>query len=313
MMKAPKPKYVFGPVPSRRLGRSLGVDLVPIKTCSFDCVYCQVGRSEKKTIDRQQYVPTDEVIEQVRRRLDEDDPPDVITFSGSGEPTLHRHLGQIIRAIKTMASIPVAVLTNGSLLYQPEVRAQLLAADVVVPNLDAGSPAIFERVCRPHPALEFEQTVKGLIAFAREFKGELALEVFLLENLNANPEEVAKIAAIVDDVKGARVQLNSVARPAPEDHVRRVPPALMSELAGIFTAPVEVVVAYREREGADRPATAGKQEVLAILHRRPATIFDVAQGLGVEPRQTIKFIEALLADNLITASRQGDKTYYCAK
>ncbi len=177
------PRHVFGPVPSRRLGRSLGVDLVPFKTCSYDCIYCQVGRTTNQTIERKEWVPMDAVLDELKVKLA--CRPDYVTLSGSGEPTLHSRLGETIEHIQAMSDVPVAVLTNGSLLWQKEVREELALADAVLPSLDAGNGLKFAFINRPHPCLTFERMVEGLIAFRDEFPGQYWLEVFLLGGYTA--------------------------------------------------------------------------------------------------------------------------------
>ncbi|MGE4565096.1 MAG: radical SAM protein, partial [Victivallaceae bacterium] len=174
------PNYIFGPVPSRRLGRSLGIDLIPYKICSYDCIYCQLGRTTTKTMTRREYLPIDEIIAGIERKLKETCEFDYITLSGSGEPTLHSGLGVLIEAIKKLTRKPLAVITNGSLLKDAAVRAELMAADVVMPSLDAGTQEYFETVNRPCPGLLLDDVVDGLAHFSREFKGKLWLEVFLL-------------------------------------------------------------------------------------------------------------------------------------
>ena len=177
-------RYVFGPVASRRLGRSLGVDLVPFKVCPLDCIYCQLGATVDLTTRRAAYVPVDEVLDELRRRLGEGVAADHVTLSGSGEPTLHSELATIVAEIKRMTTIPLAVLTNGMLLGEAEVRRALLPADVVIPNLDAGDEATFQRINRPATGLTLAGLVDGLIAFRREFRGRLLLEVFLVAGIN---------------------------------------------------------------------------------------------------------------------------------
>ena len=171
-------KHVFGPVPSRRLGRSLGVDLVPLKVCSYDCIYCQLGRTTCKTVGRKEWVSMDAVLDELKRKLA--CRPDYITLSGSGEPTLHSRLGEIIEHIQAMTKVPVAVLTNGSWLWQRGVREALTLADVVMPSLDAGDELLFQAVNRPHPEITFEKLVSGLEQFRREFSGQYWPEVLLL-------------------------------------------------------------------------------------------------------------------------------------
>ncbi len=170
--------HVFGPVPSRRLGRSLGVDLVPFKTYSYDCIYCQLGRTTNKTIERREWTPIDAVLDEVKENIAAR--PDYITLSGFGEPTLCTHLGELIKGIRSFTDIPVAVLTNGSLLWQKEVRREVAASQLIVPSLDAGNARMFEAVNRPHEDLSFEQMIEGLIALREEFSGDIWLDVFPL-------------------------------------------------------------------------------------------------------------------------------------
>ena len=194
--------YIFGPVPSRRLGRSLGVDLVPFKTCTYDCIYCQLGRTTNKTIQRKEWVPLDDVVTELETKLSSQ--PDYITLSGSGEPTLYSRTGELIDRIKAVTNVPVAVLTNGSLLWNQEVRARLMNADLVVPSLDAGDEAMFRAVNRPHEDISFERMLQGLIDFRHEFQGKYWLEVFLLAGHNAIAAEVVTLGMdfIEEDVAG---------------------------------------------------------------------------------------------------------------
>jgi wyosine [tRNA(Phe)-imidazoG37] synthetase (radical SAM superfamily) len=215
-MKNEVQRFVFGPVPSRRLGRSLGVDLVPFKTCSYDCIYCQLGPTTNRTIVRKRYVPVFEVLDQLSHKLNEDTEPDYITFSGSGEPTLHSDLGQLIEAIKKRVTIPVAVLTNGSLLWDKQVQEGLMGADLVVPSLDAGSPRLFRQINRPDAQLEFSQVLEGLIEFRRLYTGRVWLEVFLVDGVNTAPPEIARIRECVQAICPDKVQLNTVVRPPAE-------------------------------------------------------------------------------------------------
>lgn len=157
-----KQKYTYGPVPSRRLGLSLGIDIVPFKTCSFDCIYCQLGRTTNKTIERKAYVTTTELLTELQVVLKDDEQIDYITFSGSGEPTLNSEIGQMIREIKRITTIPVAVLTNSSLLAQESVQEDLLSADLVIPSLDAVTAETFQKINRPYTGIEISQVVKGI-------------------------------------------------------------------------------------------------------------------------------------------------------
>ncbi|HOK76465.1 MAG TPA: radical SAM protein [Verrucomicrobiota bacterium] len=302
-------KYVFGPVPSRRLGRSLGVDLVPFKTCTYDCIYCQLGRTTRKTVERKEWVPTAAVLEELKRKLASH--PDYITFSGSGEPTLHSGLGEIIEQVRAMTKIPVAVLTNGSLLWQPEVRAELALADVVMPSLDAGDDLLFQAVNRPHPDITFEKLVAGLEQFRGEFSGQYWLEVLLLAGHTGLPAHVQEIAEIVRRIRPDRVQLNTAVRPPAEEHVRAVPPEGLAALAKAFGPEAEVIANYCILKATPQSHPSA-EAVLALLKRRPCRVQDIAQGLGIKPAEVVKHLAGLEANGCICRQRRGAEVFYRA-
>ena len=301
--------HVFGPVPSRRLGRSLGVDLVPFKTCPYDCIYCQLGVTTCKTMERSEWVPLEAVVEELRQRLSAQ--PDYITLSGSGEPTLFSRLGELIDRIKTMTETPVAVLTNGSLLWQEDVRKDLMKADLVIPSLDAGDEAMFQAVNRPHEGISFERLLAGLIDLRREFPGEYWLEVFILGNHNAIPSEIAKLAECVNLIKPDRVQLNTVTRPPAEESAVEVSSHRLAELAAAFDPAAEVIASFHSDHG-EPEFVAGQQEVFDLLRRRPCSIDDIADGLGMHRNEVTKYIEQLNAQGLLVQSRTAGKLHYSA-
>ena len=299
--------YLFGPVPSRRLGRSLGVDLVPYKTCSYDCIYCQLGRTTRKTIRRKQWVPIDEVIASLRDKLST--PPDYVTLSGSGEPTLHCRIGEVIDRIKSMTDVPVAVLTNGSLLWQEEVRSQLLDADGVIPSLDAADDTVFRRVNRPHGDISFERMVLGLLSFRQQFRGEFWLEVFLLAGDTADDAHVASLAEIARQIAPSRIQLNTVTRPAVESFALAVSEPRMHQLARRFNPPAEVIGRFCHTR--QRPETAvNREHVLDLLRRRPCTLDDLVEGLGMHPAEVVKYVEELTAEKLLLQTWAGGRCHY---
>ena len=303
-------RYVFGPVPSRRLGRSLGIDLVPFKTCTYDCIYCQLGRTTNHTVERKEWVPMDAVLEELKRKLA--CRPDYITLSGSGEPTLHSRLGEIIEHIQAMSDVPVAVLTNGSLLWQKEVRQELALADAVLPSLDAGNGFKFSFINRPHPTLTFERMVEGLIAFRNEFTGQYWLEVFLLGGYTAVASDVKEIAAWVRRIRPDRVQLNTVARPPAEDFALGVSSEMLESFSRCFDPFAEII--------AERPSRLVKQSLkldshalLDLLRRRPCTAEDIALGLGMSRLEAIKEVEVLVAHREIETSLHDGKFYYSVR
>jgi len=302
-------QHVFGPVPSRRLGRSLGVDLVPFKVCTYDCIYCQLGRTTCKTTERKEWVPLNEVCASLRGALDTK--PDFITLSGSGEPTLFSRPGELIRSIKDLTDVPVAVLTNGSLLSVPEVRAGLLEADLVVPSLDAGNERLFRIVNRPHEDIAFDRMVEGLIAFRQEYGGRYWLEVLLLGGITAVPAEVERIAYIAAKIGPDRVHLNTVTRPPAEKSALAVQKAELERLAAAFGGTATVVADYpatvRQGEFAAR-----REDVLNLLRRRPCTVDDIAAGLGLHRNEVVKYVEELSSEGLIEASTSDGRVYYAA-
>jgi len=310
-MKEPGFRYIYGPVPSRRLGRSLGLDLVPFKTCTYDCVYCQLGRTTIKTIERKEYVPVKEVLAELEKKLAGDIAPDYISLAGSGEPTLNAGIGDLIGKIQGLTDIPVAVLTNGSLLWMTEVQDALMAADLVLPSLDAGDEHLFRYVNRPHGDISFERMVDGIAAFTKRFRGEVWLEVLLLAGVTGIPSEVEKIAALAERIGPERVQLNTVSRPPAEEFALPLSTDQMFALKDIFPKEVEII-SQSERGGARISASseARDADILALLRRRPCTSADVASGLGVHVNEALKRLEALIAAGKVGTAVTGRRSFY---
>ena len=215
-------RHVFGPVPSRRLGQSLGVDTIPLKTCNWNCVYCQLGRTRPLTNRRQDYYPPESILSEVEAALNRHQPGEIdwVTFVGSGEPTLHASIGSLIDGIKSLTDIPVAVITNGSLLYIPDVREALLQADAVLPSLDAGSEKLYRQINRPFPYITFERLLYGLKAFQHHYWGNLWVEVMLVRDLNDTEEALHDIAAMLEEIGPDEVHINLPTRPPAETWVR---------------------------------------------------------------------------------------------
>jgi wyosine [tRNA(Phe)-imidazoG37] synthetase (radical SAM superfamily) len=305
--RLPADQCVYGPVPSRRLGRSLGVDLVPLKTCTFDCVYCQLGPTTDKTVRRQRWLEPAGVVARVRERLGSE--PDVISLAGSGEPTLYDGIGEVITGIKEITGTPVAVITNGSLLSLPEARRDLAAADIVVPSLDAPDSVLFERVNRPHADLSFTEIVDGMVAFRESFEGQLWLEVMLLGGLTGVPEVVRRLAEIAARIAPDRVQLNTAVRPPSEPTIQAVTPDEMVSFAALFTPVAEVIA--RSALAVD-DLDAGPDEVLALVSRRPCTMADIASGLGIHHGEALKLVVALTETGAIETSTHDDRRFYAA-
>ncbi|MGD1008740.1 MAG: radical SAM protein [Candidatus Aminicenantales bacterium] len=307
--KAGKRRFVYGPVPSRRLGFSLGVDILPHKTCSLDCVYCQLGSAGRTTSRRQAYFSVREVLAQVREALAACPGVDHITFSGSGEPTLNRNLGPLIRGIKRMTRVPVAVLTNGTLLTRRDVRAELRLADVVAPSLDAATAALFRKVNRPHPSFQAARVIEGLARFRREFQGRLWLEVMLVKGVNDSPAHIRALKKAIATIDPDRVHLNTVVRPPAERSARPLTARELERVRRALGKRAEIVAAFAGRR---QPREAGSLEaaIVAMVERRPVTAEDISAALGRDRDEVLKAAGRLLESGKISSVRHGRKTFY---
>ncbi len=305
------PRFVYGPVPSRRLGFSLGVDVLPFKTCTLDCIYCQLGRTPRTTVRRRRRFPPEAVLAQVRKALRSGPRIDAVTFSGSGEPTLNRDLGRLIRAIKKLTRIPVVVLTNGTLLARKDVRDDLAAADIVVPSLDAATAALFRKVNRPHASLRAAEVLDGIAAFRETFPGQIWLEIMLVKGVNDSPAHLRALKRAAERIRPDRIHLNTVVRPPAE---ARAKPLGLSELAKVrrlFGPHAEVIASFRKKGQVGAPA--GLQEdVLAAVGRRPMTVDDIAASLGRHRDEVLKTLARLLRRKRIRAAAHGGRTFYAA-
>lgn len=306
-MKQPEYRYLFGPVPSRRFGRSLGIDLTPHKTCSLDCVFCQLGRTPEKTIERRQYVPTEAVIEEIRHWLKNDGQADYLTLSGSGEPTLHADFGQVLEFLRDQP-IPSVLLTNGTLLYLPEVRAAASLAKVVKVSLSAWNQQSFEWVNRPHKAIEFNGFMEGLRQFRSDYEGQLWLEVFLLSGINAMPVDVEKIARLARELHPDRIHLNTIARPPAEDFAAAVPIEQLEELAGLFDPPAQIAAGLPAQRTSE--VKANEARILGMLRRRPCTIKQIEAAFGMHINEISKILGQLIHQDRIRADLRNKDVYY---
>ena len=305
-------KYLFGPVPSRRLGLSFGVDIVPFKTCSLDCVYCQLGTTQKQTIERKDYVPIEPVLDELKERLDEGVQADFITISGSGEPTLNSRLGEFIDKIKDITEIPVAIITNGTLFYLPEVRADCAKADLVLPSLDAGDEGVFLKINRPHPDISIEKLISGLTSFRNEFSGQIWLEIFLVEGLNTAPEQIEKIRKAIERIRPDKIQLNTAVRPTAIEGIERVKPEQLEAIAGLLWANCEIVADYSRFAGSSDIESKGEY-VFSMLKRRPCSLEDICSGLGLHKNEALKYITHFQNRGLIFSEQKGGIRFFRAK
>jgi wyosine [tRNA(Phe)-imidazoG37] synthetase (radical SAM superfamily) len=309
---AKEQKYLFGPVPSRRLGLSLGVDIVPIKTCTQNCVYCQLGITGTQTVERKPYVPIDAVLSELKERVAAGLRADYITLSGSGEPTLNSEIGRLIDSIKGITDIPVAVLTNGTLFTDPAVRAECAKADVVLPSLDAGDGETFKKINCPHKDISFSAFVEGLCKFRAEYTGRIWLEVFFCEGINTGEEEIEKIRAAILLIGPDKVQLNTVVRPAADKSVVRVEPDRLLSIARRLDPNAKVIADFSGTEHTSH-IEANAKYILELLRRRPCSVKDICHGLGLSQNEVLKHLSHLGAAGLIVSQPGGDTVFFKVK
>jgi len=319
---ARKEKYLFGPVPSRRLGQSLGVDIVPHKVCTLDCVYCQVGRSTEITIERKEYIAIEPVISELKNRIAKGLQADFITISGSGEPTLNSRLGNIIDEIKKITNIPVAVLTNGTLLFDASVRADCAKADVVLPSLDAADEATFQKINRPHKDISIEKLISGLYRFRREYKGQIWLEVFFVEGINTGDEQIAKIKEAIVQIQPDRVQLNTAVRPTAQPGIKKVEAEKLQAIAAQLGEKAEVIADFsfhshrkdsENRTGESSDEKNKAETLFSILKRRPCSVEDLCSGLGWHRNEVLKYVASLQQKGVVIAEEKGGVMFFRPK
>jgi wyosine [tRNA(Phe)-imidazoG37] synthetase (radical SAM superfamily) len=307
---------VFGPVPSRRLGQSLGIDLVPFKTCNWNCVYCQLGRTSPFTLERREYMPKTEILVQVQEALTAHAPGEIdwVTFVGSGETCLHSELGWLINAVKQETEIPVAVITNGSLLHLPEVRRALLAADAVMPSLDAASERLYRKINRPHHSLTLEILIGGLKAFRAEYGGQLWAEVMLIKDLNDGVPELKALAAVLEDIGADEIHLLLPTRPPAEAWVE--PPDEVSLQRAQFILGKRARLIDETDGTFDLSAEGSVTEALrSILTRHPMCESDLLTTLEKWlPGQSVQTLENLSAAGQIqSVIRRGQRFWSVAR
>jgi len=303
-------KYIFGPVPSRRLGRSLGVDLVPYKTCTFDCIYCDVGKTTHKTTSRQFFVSPQEIQRELELTLSMlDKKPDYITLSGSGEPTLNTNIGEIIRKIKEITLIPLAVLTNGSLLSMDEVRRDLQEADIVLPSLDAATPALFEYINRPHSSLAIKEIISGLIQFRKQYRGQIWLEILFCRGVNDGKEEIEKLKKVIETLGPDRVQLNTPVRPPAEEFAYPLTSTQLEEIRKRLGDKAEIVSEFAAPLGKEFNS-AKDTEILSLIKRRPCTTEDISKALGLRIDEVRKHLDHLTKAGAIRYRVYEHRCYY---
>lgn len=306
-------KYVFGPVPSRRLGRSLGISPIPPKTCNYSCIYCQLGKTSVLTNDRKMYFPVKNIVQEVKKALEKEHVIDYITIVGDGEPTLYLGLGELIEEIKTFTNIPVAVITNGALLYDQEVRKELLLSDVVLPTLDAVEERMFRIINRPHKDLKLELIIEGMRKFREEFSNQIWMEVMLVKDKNDSKETTLAIKDILDELKVDKTFINVPIRPPAESWVEIPSNEVLAEAQKILNA--ESIAHFENLliESVDRDASP-EDQILSITKRHPLRedqIMTLFPNLNEEKIK--KMLDGMSKKGLVKIEKYMNHRFWTAK
>lgn len=305
-------KYLFGPVPSRRLGISLGVDLVTHKICSLNCIYCECGETTDLTLKRKEYVPYDKVTGELEHYFKNSPDPDYITFSGSGEPCLNSRIGEVIDFIKKKKKeISIAVLTNGTLLSQKDVRKALLRADLVIPSLDAASDSVFQKINRPEQKIDIEEYIRGLSDFRDEYKGKIALELLILPGINDSREEILLLKDAFEKIRPDVIQLNTLDRPGVVSGIRPATQEELNAAVNLFKPlNVEIIASAPQRKNVQSYRDDMESAILETIQRRPCTLEDLAGILGTHINEINKYLAYLEQNKKIESVRRQRGLFY---
>ena len=303
-------RRLFGPVPSRRLGRSLGIDVIPHKTCTFDCVYCECGGTTDKTCARSEFFPLSELLDELDDTLSGmRSRPDVVTLSGAGEPTLYSRTGELLREAKRISGLPVAVITNSSLLDRADVREELMEADILLPSLDTAVEETFRLLNRPHEECELPSIVEGLETFLEGFEGRVLLEILLLEGYNTDQENISRLREITDRLRIDSIQINTAVRPGTEKGIGPLSSSELRRIAARFGARAEVIAGVRAEAGS-REDREVRERIIGLLRRRPCTALDIQKALGIPVPESAKMLEHLVRDGTVSVERHGKDLFY---
>lgn len=288
-------KYVFGPVKSRRLGVSLGIDIIPYKLCSFNCVYCECGATTRLTSEVKEYIPADDIIREIDSVLSGSPELDVVTFSGSGEPTLNSGIGKVIKHLKERyPQYKVAVLTNSTTMHVADVRRSIMLADMIVPSLDAAGDEAFNRIMKPATGVNVRDVIEGLVALRREFKGQICLEIFIIEGINDTESELKLLKAASERISPDEIHLNSLDRPGTEKWVKPVSLERMMEIKKFFEPlPVKIIGRAAVPANISGYNSALEKVLLENLKAEPVTAEEIAAAMGERVVDVIRAAERL--------------------
>jgi wyosine [tRNA(Phe)-imidazoG37] synthetase (radical SAM superfamily) len=300
--------HVFGPVPSRRLGLSLGVDLIPLKTCTYNCLYCQVGRTTHQSLKIESFFPVTEILEELGKKL-EICSPDAITFSGSGEPTLSSDIGRVISFVKERTDTKTVVLTNGSLLWKEDVRHRITGADIIMPTLTTAFEETFRLIHQPHPDLDLNTILEGLKSLRRTYKGNLFLEVVFLAGFNDSEKELEGLRSMIEQISPDKIQLNTVIRPPSDPRAISLDTKRLEDIKNLFGEKAEIIAQtpLRNRKWEHETVYA---TILEMAKRRPVRARDVANVCDISFEEADSLIKGLVVKGALRQQEHEGEVYY---
>jgi wyosine [tRNA(Phe)-imidazoG37] synthetase (radical SAM superfamily) len=303
--------HIFGPVPSRRLGHSLGVDLIPSKTCTYNCIYCEVGKTTCHTIDVKPYVPAIEIAEELKNALKKTR-PDTITLAGSGEPTLNSEIDKIIANIREQTDIKIALLTNGSLLWKEKVLQKVLNVDIIMPTLSTAFEATYAAIHKPCPGLNLRNLISGIKDLRSRYKGLIFLEVVLLSGINDTEMEIEGLMRIAGEISPDKVQLNTIVRPPSDSRAMPVDMTRLEQIKDYFGENTEIIAYPASQKKCTEYGPAGIS-VVDMAKRRPVRLNDIAAALQMSAEDTERLVKGLLIKGEIAEKRYEGETFYVSE
>ncbi|MBN1550054.1 radical SAM protein [bacterium] len=305
-------QYIFGPVASRRLGRSLGIDLIPFKTCTLNCRYCECGPTTHLTIERRKFGPETQILDEIEYSVTKlQDQIDFITFAGSGEPTLSLSLSSAIKKIKEISTVPVAMLTNGTLLYRPDVLLDISSIDVLIPSLDVVNADMFDYLNRPHPDLCFDQYIEGLKQLRKKYQNTLWLEILLCKGINDSAKDLELMKKLLQEINPDAIQMNTVFRPGTDPDLKPLSEAELSTIQrflGYPESPRPAIIGGIPVQ--ESPESLPTKRIREILQRRPSTVDDLANGLQVSLTTVRQVIHRLSKNESLIATNKNGQIFY---
>ncbi|MEO0234977.1 MAG: radical SAM protein [candidate division WOR-3 bacterium] len=289
-------KYIFGPVPSRRLGYSLGIDLVEKKYCTYDCIYCEVGKTTNNIVERIDFHNDELIVSQIEKFLkDYTGRIDCITFTGSGEPTLNIKMGKILNEVKKITTLPITLLTNGSLFFREDVRIESMGFDIVIPSLDSVSEESFVKVNQPNKELKLSNIIEGLIKFSKDYRGKIFLEILLVKGVNDSDNDLIGLRKVIEKMRVDKIQINTVVRPPAYSEAKPIGEDDKERIKNLLGDFVQLDLIFSGKD-MNNKTNVGKDEVKELLKRRPCTFDQISVSLGIDSERLKIIIEELERD-----------------